>query len=186
MPPTHDQEPVNPTRRRPYVSDTGPTKSAVIAHERLIAAASCPAAATEVRNAAASATRSGPNIRAAVRTRNTAAESRRTSNPGEMGRSHTRLHASCAMSISPRSRHYSGPTPGISGGRGPAAACRCWAAHGTRHLQEASSTHSETPPLWSPVSHCQSKCMQSVFSRVWLKRASARPAFNSWEMVTHW
>ena len=49
-----------------------------------MAAASWPAAATEVWNAAASAMRSGPSIRAAARTRNTAAESKATSNPTEI------------------------------------------------------------------------------------------------------
>jgi hypothetical protein len=48
MPPPISNNPVKPTRRRPYVSDTGPTKSAVIAQDKLIAAASWPAAATEV------------------------------------------------------------------------------------------------------------------------------------------
>src|SRR5262245_29530766 len=49
-----------------------------------MAAASCPAAATEVWNAAASATRSGPSIKAAERTRKTAAESRVISRPDEI------------------------------------------------------------------------------------------------------
>jgi hypothetical protein len=49
-----------------------------------MAAASCPAAATEVWNATARATKSGPNISAAVRTRNTAAARRATSTRGEV------------------------------------------------------------------------------------------------------
>jgi len=67
-------------------------------------------------------------------------------------------------------------------------AVRCMPLSGgrwTAHLQ-ASCLHSETPSLWSPVSHCQSKCMQSIWSGIRLKRAIARPAFSSLERVTHW
>src|SRR5437870_2464053 len=68
--------PVRPTSRLPWVSETGPMSGAVIPQDTLITAANCPVTATEVWNAAASSTNSGPSISAAVLTKNTAADRR--------------------------------------------------------------------------------------------------------------
>ena len=66
-------------RGRPKMSDSGPTRGAVRPQVIPIAAANWPAAATEVSNAAATATNRGPIIIITVRTRNTAAERKATS-----------------------------------------------------------------------------------------------------------
>src|SRR6516162_715419 len=66
------------------MSDTGPTRGAVIPQEMPMAAASWPVAATEVSNASARTTRSGPIIMKTVRTRNRAAESKATSPCGDV------------------------------------------------------------------------------------------------------
>src|SRR6516162_1300890 len=52
------------------MSDTGPTRGAVIPQEIPMAAASWPVAETDVSNASARTTRSGPIIMKTVRTRN--------------------------------------------------------------------------------------------------------------------
>lgn len=56
------------------MSDRGPAKSAVRAQVKAVAAASCPVAATVVRNSIARATNSGPNITITVKLKKTVVE----------------------------------------------------------------------------------------------------------------
>ena len=65
--------PVKATNRRPKESENGPIKGAKIAQEKKVAAANCPATATEVSNSSAMSTNNGPSIRATVLFRNNAA-----------------------------------------------------------------------------------------------------------------
>ena len=83
MPPAMSISPVSSIRRRPYTSETGPTRGAVIPQVMAVAAASCPARATEVWNSCASATRSGPSITTESAVGNVAAESTMSSQVGE-------------------------------------------------------------------------------------------------------
>jgi hypothetical protein len=65
--------PVKATSRLPKESENGPINGAKIAQEKNVAAANCPATATEVSNSLAMSTSNGPSIKATVLLRNKAA-----------------------------------------------------------------------------------------------------------------